>query len=468
MWFKSSPTEKALCLFAVVLIAIHQTYIYQHTPPLIDEVYSWLHFGGKGFWVSLTNYKSTNNHILYNITTSFWAMFVPDAVLAMRLTSIVSFWILLGYIFLYIHDKSNFKVAFTSLVCIGLGFSQTIFSVQGRGYMWLALCTFGLVCHAIEYVQTMKPKHLYYLVFWNVLGYFITPVFLYSAIGMYGFLAYHFIWHTQKRLFFIQILQMSLAIGGLVFLCYLPMLAYFGAEAFLASQRDNIKPISYYKFLVYTLPICLREAITAVVGLPKYVAFAFVSLVTCLSFYFKGKLGVWHQYFFNFVWISGLCVLVFAVATKVFPFYRILTHYAIFLVILTTFLLDKIPLPPFPTWLKTSGLVCFALVIFVGSFVQFQREIDFFYDEGSVSQCKKLRDKFKQIAEENATVWLSEDAFYGVFWLQQAGKMHLWVGKPCEAQYAVYAFDKSLPACHEKHETIWFLQFAKYKTNIFK
>lgn len=435
---------------AFVAIATHQAYMYRQVLPLMDEVYSWLFFGGKGFWTSLTDYSTTNNHILYNLCTAFWAMFVPDAVLATRLTSIVSFWVLLGYIFLYLHQKVNFNTAFWAVCLVGLGFSQAIFSVQGRGYMLMALCAFGAVCSAMAYLEKPQNKHLVYFACWNVAGLFASPVFVCTTVGVYGF----GVWQARKIQGIRKIALITIAIGVATFLLYLPMLATFGLEGFLASQKDNLRPTNFVFFLTYTLPICLRESVQYLMSMPKYASFLTFGILVVLFGVFYAKLHAVGKVWVTYLLASFAFTLAFIVVGKTFPLYRIWTYYAVLGAIAVAFLIDA--LLPKPHAVVQSFLF---LGLVAGSFAQFQYAQRDFYDRDTIANCEKLRDKFLQIAEKNAPVYLSEDSFYGIFWLRQAGKAHLLVGKPCEARIAVSAHDKPLPTCLPKQARIWFLDF---------
>jgi hypothetical protein len=447
---KLNRAQKMWLAVALVAIATHQAYMYRQVLPLIDEVYSWLFFGGKGFWVSLTNYSTTNNHILYNLCTAFWATFVPDTVLATRLTSIVSFWVLLSYIFLYLYQKTNFNIAFWAVCLVGLGFSQAVFSVQGRGYMLMALCAFGAVCSAIEYIEKPQNKHLAYFAGWNVAGLFASPVFVCTTVGVYGF----WVWQARKIQNVRKIVLVTVAISLATFLLYLPMLLVFGLEGFLASQKDNLRPTNFGLFLTYILPICLRESVQYLMGLPKYTSFIAFSIFIVLLSVFYTKLHAVGKTWVVYLLASFMFTLAFIVVGKTFPLYRIWTYYAVLGAVAVAFLIDAL-LPKPHAWVQ--GTLFLGLV--VGSFAQFEYARQDFYDRDTIANCEKLRDKFLQIAEKNVLVYLSEDAFYGIFWFRQVGKAHLLVGKSCEARIGVSAHNKPLPTCLQKQERIWFLDF---------
>ncbi|TAG37658.1 MAG: hypothetical protein EAZ31_11280, partial [Cytophagia bacterium] len=386
--------------------------------PLIDETYSHLFFSGKGFWTSLTNYTTTNNHIFYNILTSFFDIFIVQEVLAMRFVSLICFWILLGYIFWYLQKNTNFEIAFWAILLVGLGFSQSVFSVQGRGYMLMSLCSFGAVHQAISLKKDSffeQKKSQTFFIFWHIAGLFTSPVFVYTTIGIYG---YFFFKASKKTILSIFISGILVILG--TFLVYLPTFLYNGFGNFLAAHQDNLQPTSYIKFMTYILPICVRELIIYLIGFPTYFSFFIFALLLFLLFYFYQKIHTVGKAWLQYIGVSLGIMLVFIIFTKTFPLYRIWTYYGIFWAIICAFLLVSI-LPK----TNTVGKVLIALGIFAGSFVQFEYAIGEFYDKNTVQYCEKLRDKFQQMAQKDKKTYLSKDAFYGIFWLRQAGKAHL-------------------------------------------
>jgi hypothetical protein len=457
--FKShSSVQKKMLGGASLLILIHLVFMYRTVFVAMDETFSWLYFASQGIKVTATHYPVPNNHIFYNVCTSFWSTFIPDTILAMRATSLIAFGLLLLTIYTYLYQKVSFFVAFLSVVVVGLGFSQSVFAVQARGYM---LCTLLIVIALfclLEYLQNKKNGYLLMFMISCIMGFYTIPVFLYAMVAFCAYVCWEWMNKRQPTEILYVFFKVGVLIVGIVFLLYLPVLVCSGKEALLGNENVNPKDYDAHWFFTYILPIATRESVMYVYSFPKYVSFvvAFLTFVAGSYLYFQKKiqLNPFFKKFWTFLIISVVTAFLIICLMRAFPFYRVWTYYAVFVAITTSLMLEY--------WRKIHNnifLMIIAFVIFVYSFFQFWREIQDFYDPVAYKNHKNLEKQTQEFCDKQQKIYVSEEAFYVRFWVEYNKATHLLVDNPCEADVAVLEIPETKPNCQRKNKDIWFLRF---------
>ena len=481
-----------LVFFAVICFVWHQIYSYQNCFLSMDESFSWLYFGSQPFFVVLSHYPIPNNHIFYNLCVGISKIFISDAVLALRIPSIISFWALLVLVFGYLSKRANFEIAFLSVIMIGLGFSQSIFSVQGRGYM---ICTFLIVLalfSLLEYLRNHKKIYLVSFILACILGFLTVPVFLFPMIGFYAYLlVFQVNRHTFKR-YFRVFFVVGLLVSAGVLLAYLPLFVYSGVHSlagndYVTAVKDNAV------FFGHILPISIKETIIYLFSLPKYISFLICLMAFlggfCILFSIKKRqksaanlvdnqtlfyqalsnenipnenivYQKTFQPFFLFLLVSLVVAFWVVCLMRVFPIYRIWTYYGVFFSILLSFTIDFF----FKKQLKNIVVLMIILAgLFYGSFMQFDKEIESFYHADSKKLHKAIQKEAQNIVKQKKSVYFDEDGFYIAFWLKNAhsdsydSKKYL-LQDECKADIAVISTEY-VPACKKLEKEIWFLHF---------
>jgi len=468
------------CLIALSSIAFYQIYRYQHIFVAMDEAFSWLFFASQGVFVTLTNYPVPNNHIFYNLCSLFWSNFIGDEILAMRLTSIIAFWVLLLLIFYYFLKTTNFQTALFALMLVGLGFSQSVFAVQGRGYMLVALCFFVALWSVQAYLNNQNKGYLVFFTLACVIGFWTIPVFLYVFVSFYAYLIFAIWQKTIQKFLVIDFFKVGLVIGGLVYLCYCPVLLYSGFSALAGNENVSPKTYDTAWFFGYILSIALRESVIYVMSLPKYVSFA-VFTILAISFWqmYRKSQNLHFRFLWEFLLVSLAVTFVIICLMRAFPFYRVWTYYAIFLAILLAWLFDWLfklkPLLSFlyversrnvqKTYFKYPLVWLISLngLLVVGSYFQFWREIQDFYDPKAYEHHKNLTKASLEIIANQQNVYLTVEAFYVKFWLEYTHNTHLIRQNSCKADVAVSESSEAVPVCQEADREIWFLRFHHHK-----
>ena len=460
--FGLSVKQKAIVTFTLLSILGHQVYMYKHIFVAMDEAFSWLFFASQGVFVTVSNYPVPNNHVFYNLCSIFWSNFVGDQILAMRLTSILAFWGLLLLIFYYFLKTTNFPTALFALMLIGLGFSQAVFAVQGRGYMLVALCFLVALWSLQAYLQNYHKGYLIVFMKACFVGFWTIPVFLYVFLSFYAYLLF-VVWRKKKqRKLFIDWFGVGVLIGALVYLCYCPILMYSGFSAL--AGNENVSPKTYDSawFFGYILSISLRESVIYVVSLPKYVSFVvFSCLGIALLVLARKTQDKNFQFLWNFLLVSLPITFLVICLMQAFPFYRVWTYYAIFLAVLVAWLAYF-----FVFSRKKLSYVYLLLVnifLLIGAHFQFWREIQDFYDPKAYQHHKGLEQATYKIMEKEQKTYLSIEAFYIRFWFEYANKTQMLRENPCKADVAVTENSEPIPICQEVEKEIWFLRFHTYK-----
>lgn len=451
-------SEFYLLGLAILLIVIHQIYMYQYIFVAMDEAFSWLYFASEGFFRSISHYPVPNNHVFYNLCSSFFGLFIPDAILAMRITAMLSFWALLVLLYIFLLHKANFWTAYISIIFVGLGFSQSVFSVQGRGYMLLTLFVFLAFFSLYKFLETEQKGYLQIFTVASVLGFATIPVFLLASVAFYAYVFHQiFIQKKYQKKLAIPFFWSALWIAGSVWLFYTPILVFSGKDALLGNENVAPKDYDAHWFYTYIFPIAIRESVIYVLSLPKYIAFLLALLLFVWGqwFYWKNKE---KSHFFKSFWlffvIAVVVALLITLVMRAFPFYRVWTYFSILLAMLLGFLFN------FFVRKNQNIIAIFVLVfVFAGSFPQFWREIQDFYDPKAYKHHKNLENQTKQLLEQNKIIELSEEAFYIHFWVKYWHQTSLLAQNSCQADVSVREIPEAQPACQEKYKDIWFLRF---------
>lgn len=457
-----SDKQKIFLGFTLASVLWHQIFMYQNIFVAMDETFSCLFFASQGVFTTISHYPVPNNHIFYNLCSIFWSKFISNQILAIRLTSILAFWLLLWLIFYYFLKKTNFQTALLVLMLAGLGFSQAVFAVQGRGYMLVALCFFVGLWSLQSYIQNQRKSYLGFFVIACVIGFWTIPVFLYAFLSFYAYLLFFVWWKQRKKGVFTDFFKAGILIGIWVYWCYCPVLMYSGFSAL--AGNENVSPKTYDSawFFSYILSIALRESVIYIMSLPKYVSFVLFSIFGIILIVVVRKMkNTNFQFLWHFLWISLLVTFAIICVMRAFPFYRVWTYYAVFLVILIGwlayyFIFSRKEIAY--AWLLGANIL-----LAIGGYFQFWREIQDFYDPQAYQNHKNLQKAAKQIMDKNQKIYLSVEAFYIRFWLEYAGKTDLMRENSCRADVAVTEIPETAPLCQEPQKEIWFLKFYSYK-----
>lgn len=179
---------KTVFIAVFVVQFIGYSYILFQSPSQYDELFSYRYFSSKGIWASLSYYPVPNNHVFYNICSSFalWLPFSDEKL--MRLPSIVASIITTFYFFKLALSalKKTTSLIITALLLSSYPF--ILFSISARGYSFVSLFTVFLIYSSLKILTNRATKKHWYLFFASiVLGLLSMPTFAYVLMPVLGY-----------------------------------------------------------------------------------------------------------------------------------------------------------------------------------------------------------------------------------------------------------------------------------------
>ena len=229
-----------LIILGLVLGFVHIYAVYQlhHKIPHIDEAFSYVHFASKGFLVTALYYPNPNNHILYNLCVTFWDIFLPNKIWAMRLPSLISFLFLQILLFRFFLTRFSFTSSLLACLFFALLSPVQAYSIMGRGYLlqmlflWLAML---FLLKILEEPSKISNQALFVVLSWA--GAYALPTYLYYFLAM-GFLALLLAFPDRKKIY--VLLKSYLLLISALFFTYFPV--------FLLNGKANMFSESWQEF----------------------------------------------------------------------------------------------------------------------------------------------------------------------------------------------------------------------------
>ncbi len=180
-----------------------------------DELYSIVHFSGRGPFTTLTDYHVPNNHIFFNLLNSLTPGNGGFDPWRARLWSFLAIALLLGLILYEFFRLRQYLAGALVFQIVAVNYVQLDLDLQGRGYGILALCGVGLSFAIWRYLEQPARKWLVTMAALAVLGTWTVPTFIFFA----GPLLLLFFLYQPKRDTFI----VGCITAGLITLLYLPV-----------------------------------------------------------------------------------------------------------------------------------------------------------------------------------------------------------------------------------------------------
>lgn len=244
LWKSQRSRRKIILLllgFCLLLPKIYLAYVF---PPLLDEVFSYTFLIHRGFFLTAFYYPGPNNHLFFNELAYFlhwiggnWGS--GEAILALRLVSILSFGLLNFVWGLWLLSRFNFQAAIWGMLIVAFLPPMALYGFLGRGYMLQTLFSFIAAWSALKIVEkqflTLAP---FLFVSSSILGFYIIPTHFYFFTSVLVFM----LLNGQFRL---VILLGLLSLLGVLSI-YFPVILVNGWEAL--GQNNWIKAIPFEMF----------------------------------------------------------------------------------------------------------------------------------------------------------------------------------------------------------------------------
>jgi len=180
-----------------------------------DELYSIVHFSGRGPFTTLTDYHVPNNHIFFNLLNSLTPGAGSFEPWRGRLWSFGAIAMLLGLILYEFFRRRHYLAGALVFQIVAVNYVQLDLDLQGRGYAILALCGVGLTFALWRYLEQPTKKWLITMLVLTVLGTWTVPTFIFFAGPLLLLL---FLYQAKREIFIIGLIT-----AGIIALLYLPV-----------------------------------------------------------------------------------------------------------------------------------------------------------------------------------------------------------------------------------------------------
>ncbi len=236
---KKETRFTATVFFTILFIGI--LYFLFAIPLQYDEWASYSVFTGPGFWATLSNYSTTNNHIFSNLVVCVFTKLPFDPEITMRLPYPFVTLLCMWYFFKLCKYCFNDTVSVILLVFVILPYPLVMYAFAARGYMFLNLfCVLMMYAsfHLSENYRNKKYRGLFILSM--VLGTFSMPTFIYAILPVCIVLAIYVIKQKQQNNLGLLIKD-GLVSAGLILLCYSFVLAFNDLDGMMKLNGFSTK-----------------------------------------------------------------------------------------------------------------------------------------------------------------------------------------------------------------------------------
>jgi len=314
-------SEELIVVALVTLVSLLlKLWYFFKVPFLIDEAFSYVYFVSKGAPVTASYYPAPNNHILSNLLSCGVQLFTDNALLIMRLPSLLISLVLGLVVFLFYKKHFSFATAITAYLFYSLCFEMNFYAVQGRGYLLFTLCSFLLMIISFQYLSASRSVYLRLFAAVSIAGFYTIPTFIYPFAASILFLHVYF----YRNRDFSPLLKLYGALAATVagvLLLYIPVLLVSGVSSIVANSW--VKPLELSHW-IQAFPA--YGAGTANWLLNIETGGIFFLLFTGLS-YLVTSSGRFAKTFLWFSIIYVLTPLVLIGIQRVLPFYRIWLYF---------------------------------------------------------------------------------------------------------------------------------------------
>lgn len=294
--------------FVITIAMIFKMVLLYYLPLHLDELFSYLFLSSKGILVSLSYYPGPNNHIAYNVFTAILLKLNLPTLLTIRLPSLIADFLILLLIiktFKKFFPTQNFTV-FAAIIIFSTSYLP--YSISGRGY---ALQTLSCLVATLSVFYWKNDKTYYSIIFVlaNSLGFWVIPTHLYFFTSILMVQLY-----LNKN--FKSILGLSIAVGGITFLLYAPILLLGNIQ--LITNNGWTKPLEITQFKNKLISFSIQY-LNSIIG---FQTLSLLIILLILSYLIIKK----HTTYLNILLFFIFFPVLFLLIQRVIPFMRVFTY----------------------------------------------------------------------------------------------------------------------------------------------
>lgn len=180
-----------------------------------DELWSVLHYSGKGPWTVVTLYDAPNNHIFFNLLSSVTPGSGSVEPLRARIWSFAAVTALLAGFLAFFARRRALAWGAVPFLLFAAGPEFLDLTLQARGYGLLSLAALAVSVLTVGYVRDGMPRTLAFLGVVSVLGAWTVPTFVFFVAPLWVLLLIG----VRRR----QVLLAAALTGAGVLLVHLPV-----------------------------------------------------------------------------------------------------------------------------------------------------------------------------------------------------------------------------------------------------
>lgn len=253
-----------LLLIVLVSLAFAGRWVWIDRPMLHDESYTFIAFAQRGLRASMTDYHLPNNHIFNTVLIHYlYRWFGNAGPIIVRLPAFLAGVLLTVSVYLYTRREYGCWQALLACALIAVLPWLKLQSVNGRGYMLMALFTVWMAALSEILRRTCNRFAWLLLVLVSVLNFYTLPVALYPFAILWVWLLFSGILgdigdeYQNLMVFGKYLLGYGVLTGTMTFFLYLPVFLFgSGWDSFF--NNPFVARLSFNDFR-QTLPIRLAE-----------------------------------------------------------------------------------------------------------------------------------------------------------------------------------------------------------------
>jgi len=365
--YKEIPSKEKYIfyIFFLVILAIRLLNFKTLSGIHLDEIWSYNYFVAQGPLVCITYYPDTNNHILFNLISSFLYKLYAHQAFCMKLPVFILGLLLEVIIFFSVNRLFNFKTALLALVMTGAAAEICVYSYVGRGHILCSLFALSSLLSMMGYLKQNRKEYLACLIIFSALGFYTVPTYLYFFIALCAFAFVILLMERNFNQLFPLIKAFCLTIAG-VFILYLPVIGISGLDAL--TETKWLHPITDWDFAfsrqfpVYILEYFEAMADRVPFGNRKYIGvFLVFGCYIWLRLQSKNKnIQLWMAWML----IAAFTPLIVCYYLKVLAPYRVYVYQITFFFISLSILIDCV-LRKFNSGNKTYYFILSAILMYM-------------------------------------------------------------------------------------------------------
>jgi hypothetical protein len=153
-----------------------------------DELWSVLHYSGKGPWTVVTLYDAPNNHIFFNLLNSVTPGRGSVEPLRARIWSFAAVTTLLAGFLAYFARRRALAWGAVPFLLFAAGPEFLDLTLQARGYGLLSLAALAASVSTVDYIRSERPRTLAFLGVTSILGAWTVPTFVFFVAPLWAVL----------------------------------------------------------------------------------------------------------------------------------------------------------------------------------------------------------------------------------------------------------------------------------------